>query len=162
MGIKSKLAFNAVSAMQTARSYHVAAHVLEEHAARSVALAIVPGTNLTAERVQEMAGEKAVPVVLHALAVEIVLKVRLNRAKRPYIGHNHAKLFAKVPEEEKQMLAERYATRRNPMFRSVTLEEALKWSGDAFEEWRYRYEWPHLDASVGEMVLVYKILQEGL
>ena len=106
------------------------------------------------------------PVLLHALAVEIVLKVRLHLAKTSFASfcrkHNHAKLFAMLPEEQRKLLAERYATRRHKAFRSATLVEALTWSGDAFMKWRYRYEWPSVDASVGEMILSYKILEEGL
>jgi hypothetical protein len=163
---KQRIAFEASNAMDTARSYHAAAHLLEQHAAQTIAHLNVPGIPLTLERVNQIGGEKAVPVVLHALALEIVLKVRLHLAKVPFkqFGrkHNHAELFAMLPEKEKQVLARRYAERRNHMFRSPILLEALQWSGDAFIKWRYRYEWSSVDASVGEMLLAYDILQEGL
>ncbi len=156
------IAFNADTATQTACSFHAAANFLEERAAQTVARLRLPGTNLTSEHVQRIVGEMAVPVVLHALAVEVLLKVRLHLAKVPFgRKHNHADLFAMLPDREKKLLAERYAKRRNPMFRSATLEEALKWSGDAFVKWRYYYEWQSVDTSVGEMLLSYEVLLEG-
>jgi hypothetical protein len=111
-----------------------------------------------------MSGESAVPVVLLALAIEIMLKIRINLAtgESVFRDHNHAKLFALLPDAERIMLEDRYKNNRKFPFTSTTLKDALEWSGNAFEKWRYRYEWNAVSVSQGEMVLAYNVLEEGL
>jgi hypothetical protein len=97
---------------------------------------------LTAEIVNQMVGRIAGAVVLEALAIELVLKARLDRAGvQVWREHNHFKLFEKLPEGERKQAGQRYALRRHPTLRDK-LEEVLAFSADVFVECRYMHEQP--------------------
>jgi hypothetical protein len=155
--------FDSASALEVARSFHSAAVSLEQVAAQTQACVRSGNLALTGEAMKQLLGEKSVPVVLHALAIEILLKVRLHRAGvKVRKTHDHDKLYANLPVAERKALSRRYVEQRRFPFKSQSLQAALEWSTDAFEKWRYRYEWQNVNASVGEMLLVYEVLSESL
>jgi hypothetical protein len=158
-------AFDAATALVTADSFHEAAMHLEGIVAQTQDGMRSPGINLTTDMMRRMMGQMAVPVVLHAFALEIVLKVRLFQATgTERKTHYHDEIFALLPEAERKTLCERYATERNTKIRftSATLEEALQRSRQTFDDWRYRYELPGVNTSVGELILAFRVIREGL
>jgi hypothetical protein len=119
--------------------------------------------------VDQNIGRVAGAVVLEALAIELVLKARLKRSEIDFQGplkgikrHDHAKLFALLPDIEKQQADQRYRSLRHPAIRA-TLAEALDFSAKVFTEWRYMHEQPSgVQASMGEMQRAFKALTEGM
>jgi hypothetical protein len=175
----SKPPFDAVAALKTARGYHDSAALLEN--IRKEELAGLPRAEpqitqgkgfyavgfahvgLDMDFLNRNQAYATSATVLDALALEIVLKVRLARAGLPIPRtHSHTKLFATLPAPERQAAEERYKAGGHP-FRSVTLEAALAGSNDVFETWRYLYEEPAgVSASTGEMRRAFQVLAEGL
>ena len=151
--------FNAEAALRVACGHHRSAMMLEkiheEEILRKVEI-------LTVDIVYQRIGTVVSSTVLEALALELVLKVRLDLAQ---VGiqrtHNHAELFAKLPASEKQQAELRYQASRYPGMRA-TLEEALEYSAEIFEQWRYLHERPQVEASMGEMQRAFEALAHGL
>jgi hypothetical protein len=122
-------------------------------------MARVPkGTSLDPEILNQIVGRTASATALEALALELVLKVRLSRAGVPVRKmHNHADLFAKLPASDKKDAEERYQARRHPAMRA-TLAEVLTYSANVFEDWRYMHEHHHVQASMAEMQRAFEAL----
>ena len=60
------------------------------------------GVPLEADMITQVMGTGAGAVVLETLALELLLKVRLDRAGiQVWATHNHSKLFAKLPVSER-------------------------------------------------------------
>jgi len=111
--------------------------------------------------VRVIVGEAISAVVLEALALELVLKVKLHHAgKRPPKMHNHADLFAKLAASERQQAGQRFQVGRQPD--TYTLEEVLANSAPAFERWRYAHEHQQLEASMSDMRQAFEALAYGL
>ena len=152
--------FNAEGALKAARGYHSTAMLLEriqqEMASKK------RGVTLTADTLNETMGRVLSSTVLEALALELVLKVKLDQAgiKIPRT-HDHAALFAKLPAPEQQQAGRLYQTSRHPAMRA-TIEEVLAFSADAFERWRYLHEHQQVEASMGEMQRAFNALVHGL
>jgi hypothetical protein len=111
-------------------------------------------------------GRAAGMVVLEALAIELVLKARLLRAgalsKQLAREHDHAALYAELPDTEKQESQQRYQSGRNPFTREK-LADALAFSAKKFNEWRYMHEEPKgVEASLGEMQRAFVALADGM
>ena len=156
------ISFNANAALQTARGFHYAAGRLERiHLQDGLALPNTgqdPTTYLT-----EMIGGAAGAVVLEALAIELVLKVRLKLAGLGHQrGHNHSILFSALPQSEQRRAESVYQSIRHPAMRS-TLAEVLEFSAGTFEKWRYMHEEVGgVQASGGEMQKAFRALVAGL
>ena len=175
----SKPPFDAGAALKTARGYHDSAALLES--IRKEELASLPRVEpqiaqgngfcavgfahvgLDMDFLNRNQGYAISATVLEALALEIVLKVRLARAGLAVPRtHSHAELFDALPASDRQAAEERYKMGGHP-FRSTTLEAALADSDDVFETWRYLYEEPAgVEASTGEMRRAFRVLAEGL
>jgi hypothetical protein len=156
----TKQPYNADGAMKAARGFHGTAGLLE--VIHKQELARLPkGTSLEPELLNQVVGRTASATVLEALALELVLKVRLNRAgvavRRT---HNHADLFAKLPASDKKDAEERYQA-RHPAMRA-TLSEVLTYSANVFENWRYIHEHHHVQASMGEMQRAFESLADSI
>ena len=116
----------------------------------------------TIDILNETMGRVVSSTVLEALALELVLKVKLDQAKIEIpITHDLATLFAKLPAPEQRQVGRRYQTSRHPAMRP-TIEEALAFSSDAFERWRYLHEHQYVEASMGEMQCAFNALVHGL
>ena len=150
--------FDAKGALKAARGYHSTAMLLE----RIQQETIKQGATLTADTLNETMGRVLSSTVLEALALELVLKVKLDQAgiKIPRT-HDQAALFAKLPAPEQQQAGRRYQTSRHPAMRA-TIEEVLAFSADAFERWRYSHEHQQVEASMGEMQRAFNALVHGL
>jgi hypothetical protein len=94
-------------------------------------------------------------VVLEAIAIELVLKVRLKRARISFDSlrdkHDHSALYSLVPDLEKQEAEQQYQWIRHPPFRATTLAEALSFSAKVFVKFRYMHGEPPVEASLGEV-----------
>jgi len=97
-----------------------------------------------------------------ALALEIVLKAKvllftgdINKT------HDHAKLFSKFPDREKEAAEARYTRLRHPAMRQ-TLVEALSYSATVFVKWRYMHEVGSVEASGGEMLAAFSAIADDL
>jgi hypothetical protein len=153
--------FNADAALRTARGFHHAAGLLEAMHQQNIAQ-LPKGVDLGADIISQAVGMAAGAVVLEALAVELLLKVRLHRAGQPLKKtHKHADLFALLPEPERNGAEQRYAAWRLSAMRG-TLEEVLKFSSDLFEKWRYMHEHGTVEVSMGELQRAFGALQDGL
>src|SRR6266851_7928183 len=110
----TKQRYNADGAMNAARAFHGTAGLLE--GIHKQELTRVPkGASLDPEIINQLVGRTASAAVLEALAVELVLKVRLDRARIPVPKtHNHADLFANLPPADQKDTEERYQARRHP------------------------------------------------
>jgi hypothetical protein len=147
--------------MKVARGFHGTACLLEGILKQERARIVEHG-RIDIETINQLLGRTASMVVLEALAVELVLKVRLDRAGITVARtHNHAKLFAKLPAADKKDAEERYQTRRHPAMRA-TLAEVLAYSAPVFEMWRYSHEHPSVEASLGEMQHAFDALADGI
>jgi hypothetical protein len=121
--------------------------------------------------VEQLMGRVSGAVVLEALALELVLKARLKQSgidfDVPLKGmarHDHAKLYALLPDSEKQAADQRYRSIPFPAMHS-TLAEALDFSAQVFTEWRYMHEDQHrsgVQASMGDMQRAFRALAEGM
>jgi hypothetical protein len=156
--VGTKQPFNAEGAMKAARGFHGTAALLEDIHKRE---RVFPkGTNFDLDMLNQLMGRVVSATVLEALALELVLKVRLNRAGVAVSKeHSHAKLFAELPETDKQEAEDRYQAQRHPAMRA-TLEEVLTYSANVFEKWRYLHEHPHVEASMGEMQRAFESLAD--
>jgi hypothetical protein len=156
--------FTVEGAMQTARGYHYAAGELEAmHQQQTAAIRRGERPQII---IHQTVGRTAGAVVLEALAIEIALKARLTGARVPFADllkkwerHDHAKLYALLPDNEKQEAEQRYQS--HPAMRA-TLAEALTFSANVFVEWRYMHERTSVEASLGEMQRAFKALAEGM
>lgn len=169
------LPFDADGALKAARGFHAAGGHLEIaerqlltriHGGEGVRSEPRPpgtvGVPLEPDMLTQVMGAGAGVVVLEALALELVLKVRLARSGTPvWATHNHSKLFAKLPALERTAADQRYQSRRHPAMRK-TLEEVLAFSADQFVKWRYMHEHPNVSASSGEMRCAFVALVDGL
>jgi hypothetical protein len=115
-------------------------------------------------------GRAAGAVVLEALAVELVLKARLRRAgvlADKLKTHDHKKLYKKllnIKQQEADEADQRYQSLRLPAMRA-TLAEALAYSAQVFERWRYMHEEEQrsgVEASMGEMQRAFMALADGM
>lgn len=123
---------------------------------------IKEGVPFTIDILNETMSRVVSSTVLEALALELILKVKIDRMgiKIPKT-HNHADLFAELPAPERQQAGQRYQSSRHRAMRP-TIEEALAFSADAFESWRYLHEHQHVEASMGEMQRAFNALVHGL
>jgi hypothetical protein len=96
------------------------------------------GVPLTIDMVNESVARVISSTVLEALAMEILL-----------------------PAAERQQAGQRYQASRHPAMRP-TIEEALAYSADVFEVWRYSHEHDRVEASMGEMQRAFHALAHGL
>jgi len=150
--------FNADAAMKVARGFHGTACLLEG-ILKQERLAL---KSIDLETINQLLGRTTSMVVLEALAVELVLKVRLDWAGITVARtHNHANLFAKLPAADRKDAEERYQARRHPAMRT-TLAEVLAYSAPVFEMWRYQHEHPSVEASLGEMQRAFDALAENI
>src|SRR5262245_5362440 len=96
--------------MKTARGYHHAAGELEALHHQKTR----PGAqaNIDVAYIEQMVGRFAAAIMLEALAVELVLKARLERSgalsKKLRFEHDHSLLYASVSDLEKQDAEQRY------------------------------------------------------
>jgi len=147
--------------MKAARGFHETAALLEKIHKQDL-ISVPKGTTLDVDIISQIMGRITSATVLEALALELILKARLNLAglavKRT---HNHATLFAKLPSSEREQARQLYQASRHPAMRA-TLEEALAYSGQVFEQWRYLHEHPQVEASMGEMQRAFEALAHGI
>jgi hypothetical protein len=149
--------FNADAAMKVACGFHGTACLLEG-ILKQERLAL---KSIDLETINHLLGRTASMVMLEALAVELALKVRLDRAGITVARtHNHANLF-ELPAADRKDAEERYQARRHPAMRA-TLAEVLAYSAPVFEMWRYQHEHPSVEASLGEMQRAFDALAEGI
>ena len=100
--------------------------------------------------------------MLEALALEIVLKARLLRSGIAIPRtHDHASLYASLPDVEKQDVGQRYQSARHPAM-GPTLADALAFRANVFAKWRYLHERGLVEASMGEMRRAFRALDDGL
>jgi hypothetical protein len=153
--------FNAEAALRAARGYHSTAALLER-VYREEQASLKEGVNFTVDMVHEIISRVVSSTVLEALAVELVLKVRLSQAGIPIPKtHNHAKLFDHLPLSERKESGQRYRAIRHPTMRA-TIEEALAFSAAVFERWRYIHEHQSVEASMLEMQRAFNALAHDL
>lgn len=159
--VGAKQPYNAEGATKAARGFHGTAALLE--GIHKQELARVPkGASLNPDIINQLMGRTASATVLEALALELVLKARLDRAGLAVQRtHNHAALFAKLPASDQQQAEQRYQASRHPAMRA-RLKEALAYSAQVFEQWRYLHEHPQVEASMGEMQRAFEALAHGL
>ncbi len=125
---------NAEAALRAERGYHSTAALLER-VHREEQASLKEGVNSTVDMLHEMMSRVVSSTVLEALAVELVLKVRLSQAGIPIPKtHNHANLFDRLPLSERKESGQRYRASRHPAMRA-TIEEALE---------RFPIRWNHL------------------
>ncbi len=152
---------NAEAALRAARGYHSTAALLER-VHREEQASLKEGVNSTVDMLHEMMSRVVSSTVLEASAVELVLKVRLSQAGIPIPKtHNHANLFDRLPLSERKESGQRYRASRHPAMRA-TIEEALAFSADVFERWRYIHEHKWVEASMGEMQRAFNALAHDL
>lgn len=157
----TKQPYNADGAMKAARGFHGTASLLELIHKQEIAR-VPKGAGLDPEILNQIVGRAVSATVLEALALELVLKVRLSRAGVAVRKmHNHADLFAKLPASDKKDAEERYRARRHPAMRA-TLAEVLTYSANVFEDWRYMHEHHHVEASMGEMQRAFAALADSI
>ena len=169
--------FNSFGAMYAARGFHFAAGLFGiegSHLQLSVRNGMAgysanlreqeklpPEQKKPRRPVGEVASMAISAVVLEALALELVLKVRLYRAgKTPPKSHNLATLFAKLPASERREITQRFRASRQPG--ALTLGQLLAYSAEAFEQWRYMHEHERVEASVSDMREAFDVLAYGL
>jgi hypothetical protein len=154
---------NVDAAMKTARGYHHAAGELEALDRQKTR----PGVqaNIDLAYIEQLVGRIGAAVMLEALAVELVLKARLQRAGISFARlrdkHDHLALYALLPDLEKQEADRRYQSSRLSAMRA-TLSDALSYSAKVFVRFRYMHEQPSVEASLGEMQRAFKALAEGM
>lgn len=170
----TQLSYDANAALKAARGFHAAARQLEA-AGKQLFTRIrggegvrpdphppgTVGTPLEEDMLAQVLGAAAGEVVLEALALELLLKVRLTRAGiAVWATHNHSKLFGKLPALERTAAEQLYQARRHTSMRN-TLNEVLAFSADQFVKWRYLYEEPSVTAANSEMQLAFEVLVNG-
>ncbi len=175
MGVRKKevATFDADGALKTALGFDSAAAQL------GTSRASAPHGNT------QTIGQLAGAVVLEALALELVLKVRVSRAGKPVPAtHKHSDLFELLPAAERKDAERRYEERKPPlsliaivgtrpppppgtppyqlMSPPKTLNELLRVSDDLFVKWRYMYEERVAEAPLGQMSCAFAALKHGL
>jgi hypothetical protein len=164
-------AFEATSALFAARAFHGTAQMLEEirqhNLGKLLSLSYPPAfrgaDDSDAESFDRWArsGIPISAVVLEALALELILKVRLDQASKPVPkSHDHAVLYADLPAAEKEEAARRYRNSRDPPM-PTTLAEVLTESAKAFEQWRYIHEQKQVGANPEDMRRAFEALAHG-
>jgi hypothetical protein len=154
--------FTVEAAMKTARGFHQAAGELEALHQQQTRGDLLGSVTIDQNYLDQLVGRIAATGVLEALALELALKARLRRLKiRVPNSHDHAKLYALLPEDERQKAEERWRCVRHPAMRA-TLAEALSFSADVFVKWRYMHEQGSVHASMGEMQRAFGIFADGL
>jgi hypothetical protein len=174
-GAKGVENFDAEGALRTALAFDSAASHL-----RTTGAPVPRGITLPADRLARALGPWAGTVVLEALAVELVLKVRVSRAGEPVQKtHSHSDLFALLPAAERTELERRYQESSPPQSTVAivnktpttlhqlsappeTLEKLLEASGKLFEKWRYMYEEAVSEAPLEQMFHAFAALRDGL
>jgi hypothetical protein len=135
---------------------------LLERVYREEQASLKEGVNFTVDMVHEIISRVVSSTVLEALAVELVLKVRLSQADKPIpMNHKHVELFDLLSLSERKESGQRYRASRHPAMRA-TIEEALAFSSDVFERWRYIHEHQSVEASMGEMQRAFNALAHNL
>src|SRR5262249_15383902 len=126
--------FTLEAIMKTARGFHHAAAELEASNRQKIR----PGqVGIDLAYLEQLMGRSAGAVVLEALAVELVLRARLQRAGISFAKlpdkHDHSALYALMPDLERQEADQRYQASRYRAMRA-TLAEALGFSALVFKE----------------------------
>jgi hypothetical protein len=156
-----KVAFDAEAGLRAARGFHLAAGLLETAHQQNVR-SVRKGVNVGVDHITQLVGVSSGAAVLEALALEIILKVRLSRAGMAVPrSHDHANLFGKLPAADKKDSEQRYNASRHPAM-VATIEDALNYSCDVFEKWRYMHEYSQVDVSMGEMRRAFTALADDL
>ncbi|HEY6323440.1 MAG TPA: hypothetical protein VJA16_18010 [Thermoanaerobaculia bacterium] len=167
--------------LKTALSFHAVAGELAAQPLRQA--------NLPADAIDLSSGRMASAVVLEALAIELLLKVRRERAGLPFIReHKHKVLFDSLPQSEQDDLRRCYETgsghrkvgRPQPLpvgairpamtvpklGKGTLVDSGLELSSKAFEQWRYAHEHHGgndvVQADFGEMQFIFDLLRQGL
>jgi hypothetical protein len=105
--------------LKAARGFLEPARELEAIHRRETA-PVPKGIVLDSAWIDRVSGRIVSATVLEAVAVELALKARLTRAgvKPPNI-HNHLKLFALLPQADRDEVEKEYQGRRHPMMRKT-------------------------------------------
>jgi hypothetical protein len=167
--------FDADGALRIALAYDTAASHL-----RTTGAPVPLGTTPPADRAARALGQWAGMVVLEALAIELVLKVRVSRAGQPVEKtHSHSNLLVVLPAAERTELERRYQE-SNPPQSSVaivnktptmlyqlsappdTLEKLLEASGSLFVKWRYMFQETVVEAPAEQMFHAFAALRSDL
>jgi hypothetical protein len=152
-------------ATKAARGFHHAAGELEAIHQQRIGAGILPEGVAFDEAHLQLVGRMAGAVVLEAIAIELVLKARMKRARISFDSlrdkHDHSALYS-LPDLEKQEAEQQYQCIRHPSFRATTLAEALSFSAKVFVKFRYMHEEPSVEASLGEMQRTFNALAEGI
>ena len=141
---------------QSAVLYHAAAGVLYSSANARWLEAQKNGSPPPADtsKFNEMVGGFAGSIVLHAFAVELVLKaVCVKRGVVYPKTHDLGKLFSLLSPTD-QATAESGWKQKHPGS-AARLGEVLKSNADAFEEWRYQHEYTPTNIVSEELSLVF-------
>lgn len=148
--------FNATIALFAARGFHGTAQMLEEIHENTFGK-VVEGFPRWSRR-----GVPISAVVLEALALELLLKVKLAQAGRPVPkSHDHSRLYADLPAAEREKAERQYQiSGHQPM--PVTLAEVLTESAEAFERRRYIHEQRRVRANPEDMRRAFEALSHGL
>lgn len=154
--------FNVDEALKSAHGFHSTAVLLNEiyhHELASIGPLV--GSHI---ELQNKAISRAVSAtVLQALALELILKVRLAMAQiHVPATHKHAELFAILPEQDRERADQLYRNCLRPFTRAVTIEEALAFSSDVLTVWRYSHEYEIVEASLDEMQCAFNALAHGV
>jgi len=154
-------AFDPVAATEAAHGFRNTARLIEE--ARRNKHADFSKAPLTVELVKEQVALGISATVLHALAVELILKTRIHRetGKAPR-GHDLGKLFSTLPLGAQQEAQNRYDSHRRFVAIHSTIQEALTRHASTFVEWRYPHERIHEGVSPMELDRAFLALAEGL
>jgi hypothetical protein len=161
---KTAQPFNTEAAMKAARGFHIAAIELEGlHLQQMGRLRTDPNVSLGPDHWVPTMGRIVSSTVLEAHALELALKVRIAQAKKQIPRtHNHTKLFELLSVPEREAADQRYRALRIPGMRP-TLVEALAYSADVFDKWRYVHEQPRgVAASMGEMQRAFEAIAHDL
>jgi hypothetical protein len=148
----------ATAVAKHARGMHAVARQTDQSYQQSPSRVVGRGTQPD-HVMDQIVGQATAVAILDALALELMLKARLYLADRPVKNtHDHGKLFADLPNNEKADLEKKYASQRHSSMAS-TLQEALSRSGAVFVEWRYMYEHPQVTAHNTEMEVAFDVLK---
>src|SRR5262245_42504328 len=133
----SRSSFSAEEATKVARRFHYIAGLLERIHLEEVEQVSKDRRGVTFDWLERSAAKTVSAIVLEGFAVELALKAQLRRAGRPLPkSHDHSLLFGNLPQKEQDEAEARYQAKRHPAMRP-TLREALAYSADVFDKWRY-------------------------
>lgn len=150
-----------------ARQFNHAASQLHGHS--SELLSSMPkGMQVTDVRmIHELLGSTVGSVMLQAFSIELMLKALRNKHKvTPKKSHNLLTLFSELPLCEKAAAEQAYANKiakyniLHGCSFSDNLEKLLRQYAEAFEEWRYTFEYKPKKAAIGEMQMAFEVFDE--